>query len=69
MMAIAIFSNFLLGYDSLHAQLKAKQLLVLPLVLSTAFVLIADIDSPRRGLVRVQPINLIILEQSLRGPQ
>ncbi len=69
MMAIAIFSNFLLGYDSLHAKVRAKQLLVLPLVLSTSFVLIADIDSPRRGLVRVQPINLMILEQSLRGPQ
>src|SRR5580704_5668726 len=69
MMAIAIFSNFLLGYDSLLAKLKAKQLLVLPLVLSTAFVLIADIDSPRRGLVRVQAINLMILQQSLPGPQ
>jgi hypothetical protein len=69
MIAIAIFANFLLGYDARHAAGKVGHLLVLPLVLSTAFVLIADIDSPRRGLIRVHPVNLTILQQSLHGPQ
>jgi hypothetical protein len=32
-----------------------------------AFFAIADIDSPRRGIIRVQPQNLISLAQSLHG--
>ena len=38
---------------------------ILPFLVSIAFFLIADIDSPRRGVVRVSPQNLIILSQSL----
>jgi len=34
-------------------------------VLSIAFFLIADIDSPRNGVIRVLPQNLITLSQSL----
>jgi hypothetical protein len=30
-------------------------MLVLPLLVSISFFLIADIDSPRGGLIRVQP--------------
>jgi hypothetical protein len=33
--------------------------------LSIAFTFIADIDSPRRGIIRVHPQNLISLAQSL----
>ena len=40
-------------------------MLVLPLVVSISFFLIADIDSPRSGVIRVQPQNLISLAQSL----
>ena len=40
-------------------------LFVLPLVMSISFFLIADIDSPRAGLIRVHPQNLISLSQSL----
>ena len=43
-------------------------LLVLPLVLSISFFLIADIDSPRGGVIRVSPDNLNTLEDVLRGP-
>ena len=39
--------------------------LVLPLVVSIAFLLIADIDSPRGGLIHVYPQNLQSLLQSL----
>jgi len=36
-------------------------------VISVSFFLIADIDSPRRGLIHVKPQNLISLQQSLAG--
>jgi len=34
-------------------------LLYIPLILTIPFVLIADIDSPRGGIIRVAPQNLI----------
>jgi len=40
----------------------------LPLAVSVSFFLVADIDSPRRGLISVQPQNLISLSQSLDHP-
>jgi len=36
-------------------------------LVSLAFFFIADLDSPRGGLIRVQPRNLINLSQSLSG--
>src|SRR5215468_7532111 len=48
-------------------QAEFKLLLVLPLVVAIAFFLIADIDSPRRGLIHVKPQNLLSLAQSLRA--
>lgn len=63
MTAVAVCSNLVIGYG---ARLRSRLLfLVLPLAVSIAFFLIADIDSPRRGLIRVQPQNLISLAQSL----
>jgi hypothetical protein len=41
--------------------------LILPLVLAIAFLLIADIDSPRSGAIRVIPQNLVSLSESLRS--
>ena len=63
-LAIAIFCNLLVGYAS--QQRGRSLLLVLPLAVSTSFFLIADIDSPRHGLIHVGPQNLISLSQSLR---
>jgi hypothetical protein len=37
----------------------------LPLVVATSFALIADIDSPRGGIIRVSPINLVATARSL----
>jgi hypothetical protein len=67
MAAIAICSNLLVGYGRRCAEARVIQFLVLPLVLSIAFAFIADIDSPRRGVIRVYPQNLISLAQSLHG--
>jgi hypothetical protein len=65
MAAIAICANLIFGYGARRAKAGAIQVLVLPLVLSIAFFLIADIDSPRRGVIRVSPQNLISLARSL----
>jgi hypothetical protein len=65
MVIIAICCNLLVGYGMRSANKEAVLLLVLPLVVSIAFFLIADIDSPRGGLVRVAPQNLLSLSESL----
>jgi hypothetical protein len=44
-------------------------LFVLPLVVSISFFLIADIDSPRGGVIRVHAQNLASLSQSLHARQ
>jgi hypothetical protein len=67
MMAVAICSNLLIGYSSHGTGARVVRLLVLPFVLCIAFYAIADIDSPRRGTIRVYPQNLISLVQSLQG--
>src|SRR5262245_4839012 len=56
MALIAIACNLLLGYGEHRT---TAFLLILPLVVSTSLFLIADIDSPRTGIIRVQPHNLM----------
>ncbi len=51
MFAIALFCNLLLGYGA--RKMEPKLLMILPVVVAVAFFLIADIDSPRGGLIRV----------------
>ena len=67
MAAIAICCNVLVGYGARHAEAEGFLLLVLPLVVSISFFLIADIDSPRGGIIRVHPQNLESLAQSLHA--
>jgi hypothetical protein len=67
MAAVAICSNLLVGYSAHRAEAGIIRLLVLPLVLCIAFFLIADIDSPRRGIIIVHPQNLMSLAQSMQG--
>jgi hypothetical protein len=63
MTAIAICSNLLLGYVSHRS--SALLILVLPLATSIAFFLIAEIDSPRGGLISVLPDNLRRVAQAM----
>jgi len=67
MVTIGICCNLLIGF-AVH-QIKAERFLlpILPLVVSIAFMLIADIDSPRGGFIRVEPQNLMSLSGSLQG--
>lgn len=64
MVALGICCSLLIGYG---AHKGGKLFSVLPFLLSIAFFLIADIDSPRRGVIRVVPQNLISLSQSMHS--
>jgi hypothetical protein len=65
MMALmAISCNLLVGYSERR---KGELLLfILPFVISVAFFLIADLDSPRGGVIRVHPQNLLAASQSMK---
>jgi hypothetical protein len=65
MIGMAICCNVLVGYGARGAGVKSGLLFVLPLVAAIAFLLIADIDSPRRGFIHVVPQNLVSLPDSL----
>jgi hypothetical protein len=67
MAAIAMCCNLLIGYGAHREEGKTFLFLVLPLLVSISFFLIADIDSPRGGVIRVTPQNMESLAQSLRA--
>jgi len=62
---LSLFSNLLVGYAAQGRSFW--HLFILPIVLAISLFLIADIDSPRRGIIRVQPENLQSLATSLRS--
>ena len=63
MVSIAICCSLLVGYN---ARRKERFLFtILPFLVSVAFFLIAELDSPRTGLIRIVPQNLISLSQAL----
>jgi hypothetical protein len=61
---IGIGCNLLIGYG---AHRRSALLIVFPLAVSVSFFLIADIDSPRRGLIRMHPQNLLSLSETLHA--
>jgi hypothetical protein len=65
MITIAVCCNLLVGYGARSAGAKSGLLFILPLVISIAFLLISDIDSPRSGFIHVVPQNLVSLQRSL----
>ena len=68
MVLMAVFCNLLVGYGMHGAGAKGTFRLVLPVVVSISFFLISDIDSPRGGVIRVHPQNLVSLAQGLHVP-
>jgi hypothetical protein len=68
MVAIALFANALFGYRSRNGKTAGKLALVMPIVVATAFLLIADTDAPRHGLIQIDPQNLESLAKSLGRP-
>jgi hypothetical protein len=67
MVVIAIFCNLMIGYGSRRTGARGILFLVIPLVVSISFFLIADIDSPRHGIIRIRPVNLTSLSQSVHA--
>lgn len=62
---IATLCNLLIGVRASQLKNPHGLLLILPLILSVAFLLIADIDSPRGGYIHVQPQNLLALSATM----
>jgi hypothetical protein len=67
MVVIAIACNMLVGYNRRQPVRKASRVIILPAIVAVSFVLIADMDSPRRGIIRVVPQNLIAAAGSMGG--
>jgi len=61
----AICCNVLVGYGSRTATARTAFLIIMPALVGISFLLIADIDSPRGGLIHVAPQNLNALWHSL----
>jgi hypothetical protein len=66
LIVIAIFCNGLVGFGGRSHRAKASVTLILPLFVAISFLMIADIDSPRGGVIHVTPQNLVSLSQSLQ---
>lgn len=68
MAAMAICSTVVVGIGGTSAKANSRLLpVVLPLIISIAFCLIADLDTPRGGMIHVIPQNLLSLSQSLHA--
>ena len=65
LITMSLFCNLLLGYGALER--RGFLSLILPVALSISFFLIADIDTTRRGVIRVHPQNLESLARSLHS--
>jgi hypothetical protein len=64
MLLMAVSCNLLVGFGE---QRKGSIIVfILPVVISIAFFLIADLDSPRGGVIRVHPQNLQAAAQSMQ---
>jgi NADH:ubiquinone oxidoreductase subunit 6 (subunit J) len=64
MAMIAVSCNLLMGYGEHRT---TWFLLILPVIVSISFFLIADIDSPRAGMIRILPQNLLAQQQLMKA--
>jgi len=67
MSMIAICGAVLVGVGAKDPKSGSRLLAIMPVIVSIAFFFIADIDSPREGLIRVAPANLLSLSESLHA--
>ena len=61
---VAACCNFLIGFGA--ERLASATHAILPLTASLAILLIADVEGPQAGFVRVHPVNLIDAAASIR---
>ena len=64
--SVAICCNFLIGFIARRPEASRKRFWILPLLVSLSFLLIADIDNPRKGAIVIYPLNLERLAASLQ---
>jgi len=65
MILIAVLGCVVQGYGMKGSSKRGLLITVLPVTIALSLALIADIDSPRGGIIHVQPQNLMRLLQSL----
>lgn len=62
---VSLFANVLVGYAARRSRDGHLIVWVLPVLVATSFFLVSDIDSPRGGVIRVHPVDLVALQQQL----
>ena len=67
MTAIAVGANILVGFGARNFRRNVGLFMIFPTMVAISFFLIADIDSPRGGVIRIDPRNLIDLKQSINS--
>ena len=65
MTAIAVCANLLVGFGARNFEKNIGLFMIFPFVISVSFFLIADIDSPRGGVIRIEARNLVALKNNL----
>ena len=65
MAAIAIGANMLVGFGARNFKRNVGLFMIFPIMIAISFFLIADIDSPRGGVIRIDPRNLIDLKNNI----
>jgi hypothetical protein len=65
MTAIAVCANILVGFGARNFRKNVGLFMIFPFITSVSFFLIADIDSPRGGVIRIEARNLHTLKQNL----
>jgi hypothetical protein len=66
MATIAICASLLVGFGARNFKKNLGLFIIFPFVIAVSFFLIADIDSPRGGVIRIEPKNLLTLKESLK---
>ena len=64
MAAIAVCANLLVGFGARKFEKNIGLFMIFPFVISVSFFLIADIDSPRSGVIRIEARNLVALKDN-----
>ncbi|WP_216860547.1 hypothetical protein [Polynucleobacter sp. MWH-Jannik1A5] len=65
MAAIAVCANLLVGFGARNFEKNMGLFMIFPFVVSVSLFLIADIDSPRGGVIRIEARNLVALKNNL----
>jgi hypothetical protein len=66
MALLAVCANFLVGLGAKGTSAPLRLTILFPLIISAVLFLVADIDAPRGGVIRVVPQNLHALIDSLK---